>query len=57
VHGTPYEYALIYPPFLKGGREDFNKHLKIPLNPPLKKGDLKNLEKLRFSLKKLNADG
>jgi hypothetical protein len=29
------------PPFSKGGQGGLNKGLIIPLNPPLKKGDLK----------------
>ncbi len=29
------------PPFLKGGRGDYNNLKIIPLNPPLEKGDLK----------------
>jgi hypothetical protein len=31
----------LYPPFLKGGKGGLNKRLIIPLNPPLRKGDLK----------------
>src|SRR5665647_3700405 len=34
----------VSPPFLKGGRWGLNRRLVIPLNPPLKKGDLKRLD-------------
>jgi len=34
-------YDFLTPPFLKGGRGDFINRLKIPLNPPLEKGDLR----------------
>jgi hypothetical protein len=37
-----FQSKLFYPPFLKGGKGGLNKCLIIPLNPPLKKGDLKH---------------
>jgi hypothetical protein len=33
--------ASILPPFFKGGEGGLYKHLIIPLNPPLEKGDFK----------------
>jgi hypothetical protein len=35
--------AKFLPPFFKGGQGGFYKPRKIPLNPPLRKGDFKQL--------------
>jgi hypothetical protein len=34
----------VSPPFFKGGQGGLNRHLVIPLNPPLKKEGLKRLD-------------
>jgi hypothetical protein len=36
----PIKVGGFLPPFLKGGQGGLNNCLIIPLNPPLKKGDL-----------------
>jgi hypothetical protein len=36
------QVGFFLPPFSKGGQGGLNKRLIIPLNPPLKKGDLKH---------------